>query len=432
MAPRASASGRFTVFQSQASNLLGVGLDTNGDSDIYRVDTQTGNTVRISVNTDGSPTAGGAIEPSLSADGALVAFVAPEAVMTKLHGESKAAAQRRMKAGGYGIFLRHVQTGTSGSTHHVGGALLGGNGSKPEMAAGGSAIVYSAANTDPSAGTMGQQNVYRTRLYEINDQVIVGETVCVSCQARSALGMPAGSADGPSGHAVVSADGEFVAFESQAKNLAGGNPSPCSATANYAVYLSNMLTGTTQRISPPPGLPPSNCGSAGSSKPSIDYSGLNIAFQSDQALKPGSIAGLEHVFLAQIGGTIYPRVSETASGVAGDGASTQPVIAGDGNTVAFVSVAGNLDPRFADSNGVADIHAWRVDSGSDPERLSLTTLGTQGNGPGNRPALDYNATLLVYDSTASNLVGGDTNGAADVYQRVLPANVGVVFGTGFE
>ena len=429
VAPQSDAQGRYIVFQSAATNLIGG--DANGGSDIYIVDRDSGNAVRASVNNDGSEAGGGAVEPTVTADGQAVSFVAPDAAITKVFGESKAAANRRTKQGTSAIFLRNLITGT---TQRLGVALPSTSGSKPRLSAGGKAIVYTAINTDPAQGAVGQQNVYRIPLAQSGDMLVPQPTECVSCQARSVMGAAAGAADGESGNAVVSADGRFVVYETKAGNAVVGAPAPCP---NAQVMLRDMVLGFAQRLSPPPGVTGVNCGTAGSTVPSIDWAGRNVTFVSDSVLKPGTLPGNKSVFAGAIGTTNFDRLSETDGGSNPDGESGQPVFAGDGDTVVFVSDATNLDPSFADTNAVGDVYARRrAPSGSliggRAQRMSRTVTGAEANAPANRPAVNYNATLLVFDSAASNLVAGDANGQVDVYQRAVPVNADVVFGAGFE
>jgi Tol biopolymer transport system component len=68
-----SADGRFVVFQSAATNL--VGDDNNGADDAFVHDRLTGLTMRVSVDSAGGEATGGHSEyPSISADGRFVAF----------------------------------------------------------------------------------------------------------------------------------------------------------------------------------------------------------------------------------------------------------------------------------------------------------------------------------------------------------------------
>src|SRR6185295_1649336 len=71
--PRLSADGRVVAFTSTASNL--VAGDTNGQSDVFAHDRQTGVTERVDVTSDGRQSSGGQSDsPAVSADGRMVAF----------------------------------------------------------------------------------------------------------------------------------------------------------------------------------------------------------------------------------------------------------------------------------------------------------------------------------------------------------------------
>jgi Tol biopolymer transport system component len=70
--PAISSDGQFVAFQSDATNL--VATDTNTYSDIFVHDRQTGETERISVATGGAEGNGDSFFPAISADGRFVAF----------------------------------------------------------------------------------------------------------------------------------------------------------------------------------------------------------------------------------------------------------------------------------------------------------------------------------------------------------------------
>src|SRR5580765_2767667 len=65
--PSASADGRFVAFSSWGDNL--VPGDTNGQSDIFVRDLQTGATRLVSVASGGTQANGTSFTPSISADG---------------------------------------------------------------------------------------------------------------------------------------------------------------------------------------------------------------------------------------------------------------------------------------------------------------------------------------------------------------------------
>src|SRR6266508_1415224 len=73
--PSISADGRFVAFYSLASNLVdGVDGDTNNTYDVFVHDRQTGQTTRVSVDSNDAQANGGSFNVSLSADGRAVAF----------------------------------------------------------------------------------------------------------------------------------------------------------------------------------------------------------------------------------------------------------------------------------------------------------------------------------------------------------------------
>ena len=64
----------------------------------------------------------------------------------------------------------------------------------------------------------------------------------------------------------------------------------------------------------------------------------------------------------------------------------------------------------------ASLPAW---SQGTTERVSLGPNGIQGNDFSANPALSADGRLVAFDSSASNLVPGDTNGKSDVFVRTL-------------
>src|SRR5205823_1520526 len=66
-----------------------------------------------------------------------------------------------------------------------------------------------------------------------------------------------------------------------------------------------------------------------------------------------------------------------------------------------------------DTNGAADVFVHDRQTGTT-ERVSVASGGSQGNGASLGPALSTNGALLEVHSAATNLVAGDTHGATDV------------------
>lgn len=391
------ASGRFVLLVSEAANLTSG--DSNGTADVFLFDRERRTARRVSVDDAGAQIAGASRSPSMSASAGLVAFVAPDAGVGKLRGESAKQAAARRKANGESVYLHNLLTG---STQQVGSS--GSADPSPQISADGSTIVYTAPVTDDSEGTVGQDNLYVVQVSPESDDVALSDPVCTTCKPTSTSGSSGlAKADGASSEPVLSADGQWLAYTTEAKNGVADQASPCP-TAGTEVLLQNLLTGSTQRISPPPGTSSGQCGSLGSSSPSIDYAGNTIALQSDQPLDTDDGNGLEDIYVFSTTDDSVVRVSEGAAGEDGNGASAEPKLSGDGAHVAFVSGAGNLDASFADNNDTDDVHT--VALGGAPTRLSLSATGAEANAASASPVLNFDGSQVAFLSSASLLTGG--------------------------
>jgi Tol biopolymer transport system component len=117
---------------------------------------------------------------------------------------------------------------------------------------------------------------------------------------------------------------------------------------------------------------------------------------------------------APLSAQVTQRVSVSSSGAQADGDSLLPSISEDGRYIAFSSIADNLVP--GDTNGVTDIFVRDRLTGTT-ERVSLDSAGVQGNGWSSSPSISGDGRYVAFQSEASNLVVGDTNGATDIFLR---------------
>jgi Tol biopolymer transport system component len=133
-------------------------------------------------------------------------------------------------------------------------------------------------------------------------------------------------------------------------------------------------------------------------------------------------AVLTAVPLALVGGgpaaasahRVTRRVSVGPGGVQADAASNPVTVSANGRYVAFDSSATNLVP--GDTNGVSDVFVTdtktRVTS-----RVSVASDGGQSAGSASGPALSGNGRYVAFTSGAADLVPGDTNNTDDVFVR---------------
>ena len=106
-----------------------------------------------------------------------------------------------------------------------------------------------------------------------------------------------------------------------------------------------------------------------------------------------------------------------ATGGQANGDSTSAVVSADGTTVAFDSTATNLSLR-ADTNHARDVFVRNLATGRT-RRVSVSSHEQQAAGTSHVIAISRDGRRVLFDSTAPNLVPGDTNGQRDVFVRDL-------------
>jgi Tol biopolymer transport system component len=147
----------------------------------------------------------------------------------------------------------------------------------------------------------------------------------------------------------------------------------------------------------------------------ISADGRFVAFQSSATnLVAGDTNSSPDVFVRDIDGGVTERVSVATGGAQGNSGAVAPAITSDGRFVAFAGYSSNF--VAGDANGVADIFVRDRQSGTT-ECASVATGGALGNGESNLPSLSADGRFAVFDSYATNLVAGDTNGMPDIFLR---------------
>jgi hypothetical protein len=179
-----------------------------------------------------------------------------------------------------------------------------------------------------------------------------------------------------------------------------------------------MQTGTTTRVSVDSSGTQGNL--FWSRYPSISADGRYVAFESDASnLVSGDTNGWTDVFVHDMQTGSTTRVSVDSSGEQGNDASSPwspPSISADGSKVAFFSYASNM--VSGDGNYKSDIFVHDMQTGITV-RLSLDSIGMAGNGNSYNPSISEDGSYVAFESDAINLVSGDTNDATDIF--VVPA-----------
>jgi archaellum component FlaF (FlaF/FlaG flagellin family) len=133
-------------------------------------------------------------------------------------------------------------------------------------------------------------------------------------------------------------------------------------------------------------------------------------------LVPGDTNGDGDVFVRDRATNTTERVSVRTNGAQANDVSTRPALDATGNLVAFDSSATNLVP--GDTNQLLDVFVHNRTT-HRTQRVSVSSGEAQGAGSSNSPAVG--GRFVSFVSSAPNLVPGDTNGVEDIFVRDLAA-----------
>jgi Tol biopolymer transport system component len=331
-----SADGSRACFVSRAGNLVGGADGTH--SHAYVVTIATGAIAAVDRSAAGIGN-DDANDCSLDADGNTVAF------------RSVASNLVNGASGGH-IYVRHLDTNTTELVDSYQGTPSNGEVYSPSIDATGGSVAFATMASNllgPGGDQNGVEDVY-VRNLGIATPILVSRADTVG----GAIGN--GASWGPS----ISADGERIAFTSQASNLGDGDADTISD-----VHVRDLFSGATKLISRADG----------------------------------------------------------AAGAKGNDRSEEAEIAGDGTAVAFTSEASNLGAALGQTHSevpqrlyvrtLATSHTTVVD------RASGASGELEEGAGGNTPSLDQHATNVVFTSNSGNLDSLATGIFPEVFQRHL-------------
>jgi hypothetical protein len=124
--------------------------------------------------------------------------------------------------------------------------------------------------------------------------------------------------------------------------------------------------------------------------------------------------GTLDVFIRDRTSGVMERVSVDSTGGQSNGFSDGATISADGSIVAFYSEASNL--VSGDTNGVSDVFVHDRASGITTRR-SVDSSGAEANGESYGIVISADGQVVSFSSSATNLVGNDTNGFMDAFVR---------------
>lgn len=388
-----SDNGRFVVFSSTATNL--VGNDSNDGIDVFVRDVISGTTERASVTSSEEQTTGTALttpsssSPSISADGRWVAF---RSTATNLVPGTNFSS-------GF-VVLRDRELGTTigvtdpeylDDTRPIQSQRRG-QGSAPSISADGSVVAFvstDGAFVDDDTNTWPDLFVWTraTGAYERISLTSAGQQL-------------SGSADYSDPR--LSADGQLVAFTSSRELV------PDNTVTGTKVFLRDRTNQTTELIS----LDAADAAVSAHS-PSISNDGRHVAFVTSASLVAEDTNGMADVYLRDRTDGTIEFCSRKPDGGLFAGNAKSPALSGDARYLAFVAPGQSVDDGFTllhDDLFVLDRQTGAVVEagvGIDGEALGFCRL----------PSLSTDGRFLAFESGAANLVEDDTNGLTDIFLR---------------
>lgn len=318
-------------------------------------------------------------EPSISANGRYVAFNAP---VEYIDFEKKT---------GYSTNRAYVYDRKTGAVACAStmsnGTLVDGH--DATISANGQYVVF-ASNSSPLTGT------HSTRYTNIFVRDLTAQSTTLVSMAYNEQ-----PADGSSARPSISADGRFVAFESDASNLVKGD-----TNESKDIFVYDLKTGRMQRASVNPDGAQSDRPSQGGV---ISASGRTVAFLS-QTRNPGSNnPGYMDLWVYHLDTGRATRINLGQNFVAAF--FTGLAINADGRYIAFTGGKITSDPNKLDGYGLYFYDQLN-------KKVDFLVKGLNGEPPDNiaeYPSISADGRYVAFESSAANLIRGGPKKVGEIY-----------------
>ncbi len=390
--------------------------------------------------------------PAISGDGRTIAFVGSV-------GET-----------GNGVYLRKVSGGTTavdvpqGSSEHGIGFAAG----SPSLSATGRYLAFASEDPELSGEDRDSVTTLAGDTFPVRDIFVFDRSTGAISLVSRANGAKGSGGNEDSNLPSISADGRYVAFQTEATNflhgsyggifvrdlrqqktvpaawvrlhpggpLNGGFTPSISAHGRWVAFLTgahfrhgNSLEVAVRDMNGKQAVYASRAdgrhgplATADCKLPVISANGRYVAFASKaKNLSRIDKDSIEDVFVRDLktNRTMLVSRAQGKRGAAGSGDSSNPSISAGGRYVAFESYASNLGP--ADNSTVPDVFVRDMRSG----RVFLASRGADGgpaaNAPSADPAISADGRFVAFDSRGSNLSPADTLHATSAFRyQLLP------------
>ncbi len=431
--PAVSGDGRRVAFTTTEGVGHWAWTDTNGREDVYLREyvpdpnDPTGRMIlneeyvdRLSVTLQGGQSNGKSFDPAISGDGHWAVFVSAgqDLVTGENTGDQFDVYIYDLEAPDYGAHLRRVSSTPAGTRGNAGSWA-------PSVSADGRWVAFVSDATDLVAGVTDTPGTSDVFLWDRQS----GGVQLVS----SSGGDGARAANGWSGDPSVAVVGgrPLVAFPSDASDLVVGD-----TNGEGDVFVWDGTAPPGSRISRASVDEAGGQVPAWSGEVAIATTG-RVAFSSAGRLDSDDVDDLIDVYVADPSGATWrpTRVSAPPADERSDAESSEPVISGDGSTVAFWSGATNLAlmgpaASVVDDSPGADVYVAGLggQGGGPPlvttrEMASLSDAALSSGGQdypastdSGEPAVSADGRYVAFTTSAPEM-RGETGGDTDVFLR---------------
>lgn len=319
-----SPDGRYVAYASDATNL--VTSDQNGTRDIFVGDTQLLTTARVNIAFSVTEANNTCEEPALSDDGLFFGFssIATNFDTSDQNGKSD-------------VFRRNNSSlTTSPASNSTGGTAGNDDSYSPSLSSDGSVMAYSSGASTLVSGDTNS----------VSDIFVHAFSGSGGVTTRVSVNSAGSQSDAASEYPVISGNGRYVVFESDASNLVSGDKN-----GMRDIYLYDLQEQVTERIS----VNRTGRDSNGPSRmASISADGRYVAFLSSATnIVAGDTNGTVDVFVRDRQAPKTLRVNLSADQVQGTRDVLDAMISSDGMYVGFSTDDSGL--VSGDANGVSDV-----------------------------------------------------------------------------
>ncbi|MBK8169877.1 MAG: PD40 domain-containing protein [Sandaracinaceae bacterium] len=268
------------------------------------------------------------------------------------------------------------------------------------------AFMSSASNLVP-ADTNGATDLF------VRDRL----TGSITRESVNSAGVQSAGCNAASGTPSITPDGRYVVFSCSASDLVATD-----TNGNTDVFIRDRAIGATTLVSFR--ATNSNSCNGTSTIPTVTDDGRWVTFVSSctNAVVSDTNGATTDLFVRDTVSAVNFVVSVDSGGAQLASATTSGSVAGSGGYFAFASAGAFV---AGDTNGASDIY-YRDFAMGVTTRVSLSSGGGDPTGGASiTPSLSADGRYVVYSSTATNIVAGDTNGVQDIFVRDITGGMNI-------